>query len=91
MGTRKSLAATRKVYLIRKLEDLEHKIESGEATVSMYQEYLKMKEKKINFDNHDQESFYSVFGDKQHVERSSRMNKLDEFVDSKRVFKKRNV
>lgn len=75
----------------RKLQNLENKIEKGEATVSMFKEYLKMKRTRIDFGNYGQESFYSVFGDKSEVNRSDRMKCLDGLVQNNRVFKKRNL
>lgn len=56
----------------------------------MFKEYLNLKRTRVNFDNYGQESFYSVFGDKSKVERSDRMKSLDQFVQSNRVYKKRD-
>lgn len=76
--------------ILRKIKTLEEKIAKGQATVSMFKEYLSLKRTRVNFDNYGQESFYSVFGDKNKAERSDRMKSLDQFVQSKRVFKKRD-
>jgi hypothetical protein len=56
----------------------------------MFKEYLSLKRTRINFDNYGQESFYSVFGDKNQVKRSDRMKSLDQFVQSNRFLKKRD-
>lgn len=78
-------------FKIRELKQLEDLIESGKCTFSQFQKYLSMKETKIDFSNQSQESFYSVFGDRNDSFRSKRMKKLDKYVESQRVFKKRNL
>ena len=51
--------------MISELEELDKLIELGMCTFSQFAKYISLKETRIDFSNHAQESFYSVFGDRE--------------------------